>query len=369
MVSNYTYNNDNQLTVNDSTSYTHDNKGNQTAAGTKTFEYNFDNKLTKYIEPTATTEYKYDGIGNRLSQKVGTVTTQFVNDVSGDLTKVLVAKNTSTNTSNYFVQGLGSTLSEGGTANTARQYYIHDGTGNVRFVTDNTGAKLQYLSYDPYGNPLGSNGTDVFQYKGEQADQGGMYFMRARYYDPATGRFISKDPLPGKLNNPQSQNGYNYANNDPINSSDPSGESGQLIAAIVGVGATAMLGGYITGGAIDGAMNSCNGNVLQGAANGAGNALNDPIGQALMGTAVTAMTMGAPQQYSSDFSKSPGPGYVWKGSGSPGSSQGSWVNAAEGQTIHPDYQHGPPIGPHADWTIEGQPNGYRLFPDGSIAPK
>ena len=54
-------------------------------------------------------------------------------------------------------------------------------------------------------------------------DQGGMYFMRARYYDPATGRFISKDPVEGNLVSPQSQNGYNYANGNPINLSDPLG--------------------------------------------------------------------------------------------------------------------------------------------------
>jgi hypothetical protein len=47
--------------------------------------------------------------------------------------------------------------------------------------------------------------------------------MRARYYDPSTGRFISKDPIEGMLSNPQSQNGYSYAHDDPINLSDPSG--------------------------------------------------------------------------------------------------------------------------------------------------
>jgi len=47
--------------------------------------------------------------------------------------------------------------------------------------------------------------------------------MRARYYDPSTGRFISKDPVEGILINPQTQNPYAYAGNDPINRADPSG--------------------------------------------------------------------------------------------------------------------------------------------------
>ena len=48
--------------------------------------------------------------------------------------------------------------------------------------------------------------------------------MRARYYDPSTGRFISRDPLNGSLTNPQSQNPYAYSLNNPINYSDPSGQ-------------------------------------------------------------------------------------------------------------------------------------------------
>ena len=158
--------------------------------------------------------YTYDPFGN--------VTTQFVNDVSGDLTRVLVAKNTTTNTSNYFVQGP-SAISEGDASVTSRKYYLYDGMGNIRFITDSSGNKLQVLSYDPYGNPLAANGANVFQYKGEQMDQAGMYFMRARYYDPATGRFISKDPVEGAILLPQSQNGYSYAGNNSINMSDPSG--------------------------------------------------------------------------------------------------------------------------------------------------
>jgi hypothetical protein len=49
--------------------------------------------------------------------------------------------------------------------------------------------------------------------------------MRARYFDPSIGRFISRDPVEGDLMNPQTQNGYNFTNGDPINLSDPSGEA------------------------------------------------------------------------------------------------------------------------------------------------
>lgn len=63
-----------------------------------------------------------------------------------------------------------------------------------------------------------------FQFSKEQNDsESNLYFLRARYYDPELGRFISKDPVKGHLNNPQSQNPYSYSLNNPINFSDPSG--------------------------------------------------------------------------------------------------------------------------------------------------
>lgn len=52
-----------------------------------------------------------------------------------------------------------------------------------------------------------------------------LYFLRARYYDPKVGRFISRDPVSGVLTNPQTQNPYVYALNNPVNNSDPSGEA------------------------------------------------------------------------------------------------------------------------------------------------
>jgi RHS repeat-associated protein len=61
-------------------------------------------------------------------------------------------------------------------------------------------------------------------YQSEQKDsESGLIYLRARYYDPSIGRFTSQDPLSGSLSSPASQNGYNYANNDPINLNDPSG--------------------------------------------------------------------------------------------------------------------------------------------------
>ncbi|MGD0832665.1 MAG: RHS repeat-associated core domain-containing protein [Terracidiphilus sp.] len=69
-------------------------------------------------------------------------------------------------------------------------------------------------------------------YRGEQCDQTlGLYYLRARYYNPATGRFMSRDPEGGKTSNPRTLHKYLYADGNPINLLDPTGHD-SLIEAI-----------------------------------------------------------------------------------------------------------------------------------------
>jgi len=65
---------------------------------------------------------------------------------------------------------------------------------------------------------------NVYLYRGEQYDPDlGLYYLRARYMNPSSGKFISRDPVDGSLTNPSTLHKYLYANGDPINGSDPSG--------------------------------------------------------------------------------------------------------------------------------------------------
>lgn len=94
-------------------------------------------------------------------------------------------------------------------------------------MTDENGNKVRSTEYDSFGNWRAANGQANIHmlYRGQQQDaESSFYYLRARYYDPLTGRFISKDPVKGALTNPQTQNPYAYALNNPINLSDPSGE-------------------------------------------------------------------------------------------------------------------------------------------------
>jgi RHS repeat-associated protein len=86
-------------------------------------------------------------------------------------------------------------------------------------------------------------------FQSEQKDnESGLTYLRARYYDPTIGRFTSQDPLSGALANPASQNGYNYANNDPVDMNDPDGRWGTLIQISGRGGAGAIATGAVSVG-------------------------------------------------------------------------------------------------------------------------
>jgi RHS repeat-associated protein len=109
-----------------------------------------------------------------------------------------------------------------------KKYYYHaDGLGSVVALSDNHGTTKASYTYDAFGNntppsppPPPSSVTNPFRYTGRELDsETGLYYYRARYYDPSTGRFLSEDPS-------QFARGvalYTYVFNDPANEIDPSG--------------------------------------------------------------------------------------------------------------------------------------------------
>jgi RHS repeat-associated protein len=221
-----TYNNDNQLTSRGTRIFTYDNQGNQITDATKSFTYNFDNRLTLWSNssPNATVSYTYDASGTRIGKTGGGATRQFVNSTVGENANVLVDKNMTNSTQTFYQYG-DSLISQGGATTANRQYLLPDAMGNTRIVTDNTGANVHIYSYDPYGNEISSSTATNYSFQKYEKDrENNLSYLRARYYDPTTGRFLSKDPHPGALSVSESQNGYSYAHNDPVNQTDPSGE-------------------------------------------------------------------------------------------------------------------------------------------------
>lgn len=89
-----------------------------------------------------------------------------------------------------------------------------------------SGEVLNQYDYDIWGNPTLTVETEEcsIRFSEEYFDsEGGLYYLRARYYDSHLGRFISEDSYSGKVNNPLSLNRYTYCHNDPINFTDPTG--------------------------------------------------------------------------------------------------------------------------------------------------
>jgi RHS repeat-associated protein len=107
-------------------------------------------------------------------------------------------------------------------------FYGYDGGGSVRQLTNAAGTVTDTYNYDAFGNLLNSTGStpNNYLYRGEQYDQDlGLYYLRARYYNPATGRFLSRDPEDGDPTNPDTLHRYLYVHGDPVNASDPTGRA------------------------------------------------------------------------------------------------------------------------------------------------
>jgi RHS repeat-associated protein len=98
-----------------------------------------------------------------------------------------------------------------------------DGHSGVRILTDKLGNLTDTSSYDAYGNAIDPLSSE-FGYRGESFDDlTRLQYLRARYYEPSTGRFLGVDPVEGNVNSPVSRHRYLYGNSNPVSYSDPSG--------------------------------------------------------------------------------------------------------------------------------------------------
>jgi RHS repeat-associated protein len=228
------------------TTYTYDSDGNRTtttpASGSAiAYTYNSADQLTQYQLGSSTpTSYSYDGDGLRESKTTGSTTTSYLWDESAS-TPPLLQETTGSNTTNYIYGPTGLPL-EAILPSGATYYYAHDQLGSTRALTDSSGDVQDTDTYDPYGNLTTSTGTvpNNLLYAGQYQDaESGLYYMRARYYDPSTGQFLTVDPLVGETQQP-----YSYTAGDPVNATDP---SGQDLLSNIGNAAAGILGGA-TGG-------------------------------------------------------------------------------------------------------------------------
>jgi RHS repeat-associated protein len=115
----------------------------------------------------------------------------------------------------------------------SRAYYLHDGQGNVRVLADDGGTVTDRYRYGAFGELQGRTGTSVnpYQFNGQQFDAlTGLYNLRARWYAPNEGRFVSRDLAALDPFDPAEINRYAYGRNNPIRFEDPTGYTAGAIA-------------------------------------------------------------------------------------------------------------------------------------------
>lgn len=215
--------------------YGFDENGNQTQAGSRAFTYDLANRLRTTTGGGETITYAYDGLGTRLRATSGSLPSQqtsYLWDVNGSLPALALERDGVSATRRAYVHGRDVVAMDVPVAlgvGDQRSYYQYDGLGNVVNVTSASGAAQWSYAYEPFGSNRSEVKHDLaapdnlMRFAGELYDATiGLYHLRARQYDPATGRFLGTDPLPPFVTDPYVST-YVYGGNRPTVLVDPSG--------------------------------------------------------------------------------------------------------------------------------------------------
>ena len=251
----YQYDATGRLTGAEGLSFTYDKNSNLIgrtgSGGTTTYAYDFENRLIAITFPDGTgAAYLYDALGRRIQKNVNGTVTNYLYDEMDVLLELsqsgaMLARYTRGPNVDQML-----TMERGG-----QTYFYHtDSIGSIATLTNSSGSVACSYSYDSFGRTQPCSGViNPFGFAGREYDsESALYYMRARYYDPATGRFITPDPwnLMGRLmlaqhhqpealyaqKAPQELNVYSYAINNPLVFRDPSGlgsEEANLIYSII----------------------------------------------------------------------------------------------------------------------------------------
>jgi len=201
-----------------------DYNGNTTSktdsTGTTNYSWDYDNRLTSATLPGSggTVSYAYDPFGRRIKKVSSSGTSVFAYDHENVIEETnagggVVARYAGTQSTDEQLAMLRS-----GTTS----YYEQDGLGSVTSLSNTAGALAQTYTFDSFGKQTASSGslTNPFQYAARELDsESSLYYMRARYFDSSTGRFLSEDPLEFR----GERNFYRYALNNPMDYVDPTG--------------------------------------------------------------------------------------------------------------------------------------------------
>ncbi len=210
----------NRLLTANTTSFTYDDEGQLWSKGS-TDSYMFDeaHRLTYIYSDSYYAEFSYDGVGNRLRANRDWINSRYVYDAGGNL----LAEVDDSNRITSYIHGLGLMAM---VTDTGQVYTYHfNAVGSTVAMSDSGQNIINKYVYDPFGKITNQVEavSQPFKFVGQHGvmtEPNGLYYMRARYYDPEVGRFISEDPIGFEGGD---VNLCVYAGNNPVLLFDPYG--------------------------------------------------------------------------------------------------------------------------------------------------
>ncbi len=219
--------------------YAYDARGRLTASPDHTFQWDAVSNLAAIDQATFT----YNGLGDLQTRRLPDGATNYHYNYALGLAPIVAEQDAATGdflryyvwspdgALLYAIDGGGTAGGSGTGGSETRPYaayfYHFDRTGSTLALTDADGAVSDAYAYTPYGQMLGHEGasTQPFTFAGHWGvrQEGDLYHMRARWYDPATARFISREPFWPQTFDPMTLNPYQYGSGNPITNIDPYG--------------------------------------------------------------------------------------------------------------------------------------------------
>jgi len=209
--------------------YVYDALGRMTASPGRTYAWNGVSNLVSY----SGVDLAYNGLGHLISRTAGGLTTQFQRHYAMPGAPIVFADAPGVSPDVAYVCTPGGKLLYSVDMTTQEASFYHfDRMGSTLAITNEAGTVINAYAYGPYGELLGSMAgpAQPFTFLGRHGvrTEVDLYQMGARYYDPATARFISRDPLPPRLEDPESLSRYAYASASPLRYIDPSGSRDEV---------------------------------------------------------------------------------------------------------------------------------------------
>ncbi len=192
------------------------------------------NQLSKTLTEDKKVSYDYNADGYRTSKTVNGKTTFFIWD--GD--QIVMELDEKGKVSKRYIRGNNLIFADKGDG-TDKTYYVMNPHGDVVQLLNEAGKVIKSYHYDAFGNEenIDKKDTNPYRYSGEYYDkETDTIYLRARYYDPELGRFLSRDTYTGEEDDPLSLHLYTYCANDGVNNVDPSGHVVETLVDIVSLG-------------------------------------------------------------------------------------------------------------------------------------